>query len=276
MHLPSNLSYQTDFIFHQRDGLIEEHEDYWVIRTPNNPSFWFGNFILFRRAPRGENCLHEWMAIQDVALGASPHHRVFGWDEPVEGDLSAFLAAGFETSHGMSLTLTDPPAQPQINEDLSVRRIQRPEDWEAVLQQQVQVSLQDFGHPDDGGEFLRRQLSRHREVSVEQRGNWWGAFDGETLVGNMGLFFDLPNQVGRFQNVATSRAHRRQRVCTTLLHHIVQHAFEEVGADRLVICTGSEDDNPAVPTYQNFGFTYDSPHYALKRVPTADGSKPDL
>ena len=82
----------------------------------------------------------------------------------------------------------------------------------------------------------------------------------------MGLFFDEQNQVGRFQNVSTSPAHRRQHVCTTLLDHIVRHAFTAVGAEKLVIATGAEDDNAAIPTYQNLGFKFTAPNFALKRI----------
>lgn len=265
MNVPTNVSNRTDFIFHRHEGAIEEHADHWVVRTPKNPTFWFGNFVLFQRAPRPGD-LARWLEVHENAFGDSLNHQVFGWDEPREGDISEFLSAGFSPSHGIALSLQSPPRDTVINPELTVRPISTDAEWQQVLEQQIRVDRIDFKYPEDGGVFRRNQLKEDRQLAAEARGHWWGAFRGDQLAGNMGLFFDEQNQIGRFQNVATDPDFRRQRVCTTLLHHIVAHAFTEVGAEKLVICTSSEDENPAIPTYQSFGFQFEAPNYAVKRI----------
>lgn len=267
MHVPSNLSYQTDFIFHRFQGEVMEHANYWVVRTPNNPTYWFGNFLLFKTAPAGHRILDRWLELHRQEFGDNLNHRVFGWDEEREGDVGSFLEAGFQTSHGIELALDTMPGTSKLNPAITVRPIIATTDWEAVAAQQILVDRVDFDYPEDGGEFRRRQLKGFRKMSEAGRGHWWGAFIGPELVGNMGLFFDEQNRVGRFQNVSTSPDHRRRRVCTTLLHHIVQHAFEKVGARQLVICTGADDDNAAIPTYRNFGFKDAGRSYAVVRRP---------
>lgn len=267
MSVPQNLSYQTDLIFHRYEGEVEEHADYWVVRTPSNPTFWFGNFVLFRRAPQGPGACEEWLQIHHEQFGDSLNHRVFGWEEPREGEIDSFLQQGFKTSHAIALTLDHVPTPPRLNPEVEVRPITTKDDWEKVAVQQIAADRDDFGYPEDGGKFRRNQLANYQAMSSDHRGNWWGAFLDEKLVGNMGLFFDEENRVGRFQNVGTHADHRRQRVCTTLLNHIVEDAFNRVGARQVVICTGMEDDNPAVPTYRKFGFTDAGPGYAVMRAP---------
>lgn len=266
MNSPQDLSYRTDFIFHHHNGVVEEHADYWVVRTPSNPTFWFGNFVLFKRAPIAAD-LDSWLTVHDEAFGESLNHHIFGWDVPQEGDISAFLAAGFKTSHGISLALTEYTMPVPINPSVTVRPILTDEDWEAVINEQILVDRVDFANPEDGGEFRRKQMMAYRPLIAKGRGHWWGAFIENKLVGNMGLFFDEANIVGRFQNVSTHPAHRRKRICTTLLDHIVRHTFETVEAKQLVICTGADDDNAAIPTYKNFGFKFAAPSFALKRIP---------
>jgi ribosomal protein S18 acetylase RimI-like enzyme len=265
MNSPTNLGYRTDFIFYRRDGIVEEFDDYWIVRTPSNPTFWFGNLVLFKRAPRADD-LAPFLAIHKREFGGALNHHVFGWDEERERDISAFLAAGFQTSHGIALTMSTYDGGAAINPALSVRMIRSSSEWQQVADLQILVDRVDFKYAEDGGEFRRVQVDSSRRMVADKRGHWWGAFIDEELVGSMGLFFDDPGEIGRFQYVTTRPDHRRQRICTTLLHHSVRHAFETVGAQHVVICTGAEDDNPAIPTYKNFGFQLTAPNYALKRV----------
>ena len=176
------------------------------------------------------------------------------------------MADGFKTSHGISLVMNEYPMAVSINPAVTVRPILTDEDWEAVLLEQGLVDRIDFNYPEDNGVFRRNQMMAYRKLIENGRGHWWGAFLNEGLVGDMGLFFDEQNEVGRFQNVSTHPAHRRELICTTLLDHIVRHAFEEIRAKQLVICTGAEDDNAAIPTYQNFGFQFAAPNFAVKRI----------
>ena len=269
-----NLACRTDAIFHRRDGVIEEHPDYWIIRTPSNPSFWFGNYVLFKQAPRAGD-LEGWLEIYHRAFGDTLNHLVLGWDEPVPGALQQFLDAGFIPSHGLALSLTVPPENTRINPELTIRPLGTQDEWEAMVAQQIEVDREDFTYPEDGGVFRRKQMVAAKQMAEAGHGDWWGAFLGAELVGGMGLYFDEGKTVGRFQYVSTAAKHRRQRVCTTILNHVVRHAFTQIKSEVLVICTDAEDDNPAIPTYRNFGFCDAMPNYAFRRPPaTATTAKP--
>jgi hypothetical protein len=46
-----NLGYLTDCILHKIHGVVEEKKDYFLIRTPSNPTYFWGNLIVFKSAP---------------------------------------------------------------------------------------------------------------------------------------------------------------------------------------------------------------------------------
>ena len=270
MHAIKNIGYLTDTIFHDRHGFVEEHENYFAIRTPTNPSFWFGNFILFKRAPAAGD-FDEWMEIHRDVFGDTLNHVTLAWDEPLQGFIDEFTAADFRTSNGLALSMSAYGGGASINPNITVRPLSETSEWEAIIKQQIVIDREDFSYPDDGGSFRRTEMKSLRAMAEEGHGNWWGAFDGNELVGGMGLYFDETRTIGRFQYVTTRASHRRQRVCTTLLDRAVRHAFETVKVKQLVICTGAEDSNPAIPAYQQFGFREAVRSYALtSRDPTED------
>jgi len=119
---------------------------------------------------------------------------------------------------------------------------------------QVKVDIDEWGLGEDPGEFRRSQEIAFRKMSLQGRGDWWGAFMGDELVGSMGLFFDRERRVGRFQNVATAAEHRRKGICSTLLDEVSRMAFDEVGVSELIINTGDAEDNPAKLVYQSLGY----------------------
>ena len=51
MHIRS-LGWRTDLIFPRFDGVVTDRGDYLVVRTPSNPGFYWGNFLLLD-APAG-------------------------------------------------------------------------------------------------------------------------------------------------------------------------------------------------------------------------------
>ena len=267
----NNLACRTDAIFHRRDGFIDAFPTHWVIRTPSNPSFWFGNYLLFREAPRSGQ-LASWLDLHRATFGSTLNHTTLGWDEPKVGEISQFIEAGFKPSHGISLSISAYHGGIEINPDLIVRPLHTAQEWEAMLQQQIQIDTEDLHFPEDNGVFRRRQMEAAQTMVDDHRGHWWGAFRGPELVGGMGLFFDEAETIGRFQYVTTARAYRRQRVCTTLLDHIVRHAFATVKPECLVICTDADEKNAAIPTYLNFGFEEKMRSYAVFRLEAKAGS----
>ena len=157
MHSIKNIGFRTDTIFHLRDGFVDEHADCFAIRTPANPSFWFGNFLLFKRAPIAGD-FDDWISAHREVFGGALNHATFGWDEPTPGFVDEFVAVGFKTFNGLSLVLSAYDGSAKINSDLTVRKLRESSEWEAMLEQQVRVDREDFGYREDGGVFRMERL----------------------------------------------------------------------------------------------------------------------
>src|SRR3990172_2123003 len=80
---PRSLAWRTDLIFPRFDCEILDRGRYLVIRTPSNPTFYWGNFLLFDRPPApGDD--ERWPRLFAEEIGAPPRvrHQAFGWDSP--------------------------------------------------------------------------------------------------------------------------------------------------------------------------------------------------
>lgn len=48
---PTSLGYRTDLIFHRFEGEVTDRGHYLVIHTPSNPSYRWGNLLIFDAPP---------------------------------------------------------------------------------------------------------------------------------------------------------------------------------------------------------------------------------
>lgn len=62
----NSLGYRTDLIFHRFDGQVLDRGDYLVIKTPTNPTFYWGNFLLFAEPP-GDGDDVRWTMLASAA-----------------------------------------------------------------------------------------------------------------------------------------------------------------------------------------------------------------
>ncbi|MDB2499630.1 hypothetical protein N9X40_02120 [bacterium] len=90
-----NIGYLTDCIFHKLNGIIEKKEDYILIKTPSNPTYYWGNLLHFQQAPK-RGSFARWMDYFKKEFGKNCIHVTFAWDEEAKGEIKDFLAAGFD------------------------------------------------------------------------------------------------------------------------------------------------------------------------------------
>ena len=62
-----NLGFITDCLFHKLQGIVEEKDDYVLIKTPSNPGYHWVNLLFFENAPE-EGCFTLYMCIVIVDL----------------------------------------------------------------------------------------------------------------------------------------------------------------------------------------------------------------
>jgi RimJ/RimL family protein N-acetyltransferase len=263
------LNWQTDLIFARFDGEVHDRGDHLLVRTPGNPTFWWGNFLLFDHAPR-EGELGDWLAAFERALPAADH-RAFGIDTRAPVTLPAdFAAAGFRLDEATVLTLQAPalraPSRPWPA-PLAFAVLDLAQDAAAVVDQQVAVDATRY-EPAGYRVFAQRQMARYAAMQGAGLGHWFGlrASDG-SVAASCGLFRDpaRADGLGRFQYVSTHPAWRRRGLCAALVHAVCRHGFEAMGLRTLVMVADPAD--VAIGIYEAAGFRRGASGWQLERAP---------
>ena len=246
----NNPGYLTDAIFHEDHGSVKDKGDYYLIRTPSNPTFYWGNYLLFK-SPPAPGDYERWLGIHLQEFGPEQKHIAFGWDAVVTGAVETFISQGFTLDDGTVLSLTEKPNPVPLNPEVEIRKIIEDQDWQVVTELQITQGSSGVSEA-DYRDFKTRQMNNYRASQNRGLGHWWGAFIGDELVGDMGLFFSPNRKIGRFQAVETAPAHRRKGVCSTLLSHVASNAIENEGAEELIIVT--DVDSIPETIYRSLGF----------------------
>jgi ribosomal protein S18 acetylase RimI-like enzyme len=247
-----SLGYRTDLIFAAFDGEVSDHGDHLAIRTPSNPTFYWGNFLLYNAPPR-EGEFDKWREAFTREIGTPPPiaHQAFGWDTPANdsGDIRPFLAEEFSLQHNRVLTTNQPHPPPHRAADVEIRPLRWDEEWAQVVENQV--LCRDGNHtPDATRLFTRRQIARYQKMIAAGMGLWYGAFLGDRLAADLGVF--RKERLGRYQAVQTHPEFRNRGIAGTLICQAAEDAFARYGLETLVIV--SEADTPADRLYVNCGF----------------------
>lgn len=271
-----SLGWQTDLIFARFDGEVLDRGDHLLVRTRSNPTFWWGNCLLFLHAPRAGD-LQRWMALFDEEIASTQpqsRHRAFGIDARERPQVPPeFAAAGFELAQACVLTVTREqlraPPRP-LPEPFAFQTLDLPGDIAAIVDQQVSA---DAGRLEPAGyrEFLRRQMARYAKMQQAGRGHWFGLVarvDGRrVLVASCGLFRGTaPGEgIGRFQYVSTHPAWRRRGLCTALIHAVCRHGFDAMGLQTLAML--ADPDDVAIGIYESVGYRRGVSTWQLERAP---------
>ena len=247
----ASLAFRTDLAMLEHSGSsVEDRGTHLVVRTPHNPSYWWGNFLLLPQPPRDADEARRWMAtFEDELPGA--RHRTFGVDgvDGTAASLAPFADLGFETEWSSVMTATAVHPPPRPHEDAAYRPLVSDQDW----QQQADLSL--AGEDDVVAhtlEFATARAAAERSLTEQGYGAWWGAFEGDRLLASMGLFTASPG-LARFQNVKTHPDARGRGLAGTLVHRVSRYGFEELGAHTLVMV--ADPAYLAIRIYRSVGFT---------------------
>ena len=256
----TSLGYRTDLMVLVLGGSeITEHDDFLVVRTPANPTYWWGNFVLFAD-PVGSGELPARMERYDAEL-PDAEHVAWGIDstDGSVGDEDELTGAGFEISRDTVLTATalTPPSRPV---DATIRVLDQDDDWDQLLRLRLD-SHQDNEHYTR--EFEEGKVAEARALAGTGSATWYGAFTGDLLRSALGLVAD-GNGLGRYQNVETHPDARRRGLAGALVHHAGQAALD-AGAHTLVIV--ADPEYHAIGLYRALGFTDGETQVQLTRPP---------
>jgi GNAT superfamily N-acetyltransferase len=249
-----SLGYRTDLIFPAFDGEIIDRGNYLVVKSPANPTFYWGNFLLFD-SPPAEGDYATWRQLFADEIGRPPEveHQAFGWDTtgPEKGFIQPFLDHGFELDYGTVLTAQRAHFNAESLPGVTFRVLATDEDWLQSVENQVICRDEIFSEA--GYRIFRmRQMQRYKEMVMQGLGAWFGAFSGSQLVTDLGIFCN--RELGRYQSVQTHPDFRRRGIAGGLVNYAANYAFENLGIETLVIL--AEAGSPADRLYQSLGFQF--------------------
>lgn len=262
------LGYRTDLIFPSFDGELLDREGYLVVRTPANRGFYWGNFLLFPGPPeRGDD--ERWPELFRKEIGAPPdvRHQAFGWDstELEKGEYQPFLERGFRLLHSHVLATSELHPPRWRSQDVIVRPLDSRADWEMAVENQVRCRDPKFS-AQDYRQFRRTQMARYQAMAAQHLGAWYGAFLGDELVADLGVFSQ--GRLGRYQSVQTHPDFRRQGIGGTLVYTAGRHSQARFGINGLVIVAQAESAGERL--YQSIGFEFREHQLGLERFPTQE------
>jgi len=248
----TSIGFLSETMFQRYNGIVHDHGTFTEVRTPDNYTFWFGNYLLLP-SPPVVAMVPGWIAKFDACFADAPEvaHKCLQW--PDAGGSAAtrteFERLGWEFDQTSVLVATNTapvrPAPPGV----VFRRIKSDLDWTQVLEQQVASRPEGFG-----GALYRaykqKRLAFFRGLQDAGRGAWYGAFKGTELVADMGIFHR--DGISRFQEVSTHPAHRRQGICAALVHHVSTAEQAQEPGNRMVILADAGE--PAERIYTRLGY----------------------
>jgi ribosomal protein S18 acetylase RimI-like enzyme len=249
------LDLKTDLLFARYDSDILDRGAYTVVRTPSNPTFHWGNFLIFPRAPEpGDASAWSVAFLREFGHYPALRHRAYTWGAEKIGETAraefAALGVGLETNRVLTLeSAADLRVPPKFAADVEVRALRTDAEWEAAIEDQIATRRDTFAR-EDYEPFKRRQFDRYRRMHAAGLGGWFGAFLEGRLVADLGLYHE--RGVGRFQSVGTHPDFRRRGICARLVHDVARTGLAAGEIGTLVMV--ADDAGYAAGIYESVGF----------------------
>ncbi|MBY0414410.1 MAG: GNAT family N-acetyltransferase [Bdellovibrionales bacterium] len=255
----NSLSNLTNMIFARNEGEIIIRESYIVIKTINNPTFHWGNYLIFKHAPKVGD-LTNWMNIfqKEFSHYKKFEHYVFAWDDLNAPESPEYLTHNFSLEKSVSLATSSLNPPKHYNKDVVIRPLASKVDWEQADELQVATRDPKFSY-DEYKEFKLKQSEAYHKLIAENRGARFGAFMGDILVADLGIYFE--DKLARYQSVVTHPDYRGKGICGTLVFESGSYALKNWGVTRLAM--EADPDYHAARIYESVGFLPVENSYAL-------------
>ncbi|NDR55608.1 GNAT family N-acetyltransferase [Aliiruegeria sabulilitoris] len=209
-----SLGLRSDLMVLRGVSVVEDHADRIVLRTPSQPDFWCGNMVIFR-AP---GIAAETQIAQFRADFPEAKHVALAWDSgemPSPEEEASLRQLGFEPDRTDVLTLTGPLVRTLPPEGIMIRPLERENDWAQVIDLQVEIGVSDGFERASYVAYIKGRFETRRRQVAEGWGRWFGAFEGDLLVGDLGIF--VGDGLARFQDVEVRESHRRRGICAAMV-----------------------------------------------------------
>ncbi len=264
----SSLSLRTNMIFARNESEIISRESYIVVKTMSNPTFHWGNYLIFKRAPKDGDIVN-WMNIfqKEFSHYKTFDHYVFAWDELAEPESVEYLSYDFSLEQSVSLQTNAVNPPKHHNRNVVVRLLSSKEDWEGATELQVQCRDPKFSY-EEYKEFKSNQDKSYHKLIGEKRGGRFGAFLDGKIVADLGIYFE--DGLARYQSVVTHPDYRGRGICGTLVYESGKYALDNWSVKTL--CMEADPDYHAARIYESVGFTPAENSYSLYRYKPHQGN----
>lgn len=254
-----SLALRTDLAVAALDGTVADRGDHVVVATPDQPSFYWGNFIVVAPPPTPDEA-RAWLARAAAVRCPEAAHVAVAIDAPdgaLAPDVAAALVGAGATVETMIAMACDRPLAAAAPADVEVRPFDRARDWDALLALSLTLD------PDTPAmrAFLTQRIAARARAAARGQVRWWGGFAAGELIASAGV---VPlADCARYQDVQTHAAWRRRGVASAVLTAIAREARNQnqnqnenqnsLAGARLVLVV-AEDNAAARAAYQRLGF----------------------
>jgi ribosomal protein S18 acetylase RimI-like enzyme len=246
-----SLGYRTDLALLRLGGSrIEDHGDHLIVISPDNPNFYWGNFLLLERAP-GPGEAQDWLELFHTTF-PDRRHVAIGVDGTTgtAEDVQPFVDLGLKVDTSSVMTAQSVHEPPRANTEATYRQLVSDEDWAAHVE--LRMAIDEVDDVELHRRFVVAKARTSRTLAEAGHGAWFGAFVDGALLSTMGLV-RADGDLARFQNVETHPDARGRGLAGTLVHHVSRFGFDELGATTLVMV--ADPDYLAIRVYRSVGFT---------------------
>ncbi len=250
-YLFNSLGIQTNFIMNTFQCEIKEKEDYFVIRSPKRPDYFWGNYLLFKTKPRSEN-ICEYIDTFEKEIGKRSDigfcALTFDSTNISLNLIEEFKKQGFNSEVSNILVLDKLNPHIANNNSLEVREY----DLIKHMDEFIEVHYDEdwgYGSHEVQIKFLKDQALDFHEIIVKGKAKRFGAFFEGRLVSDLGIYWQ--DEVIRFNNVGTHMDFRRKGACRTLVYNVSRQLLKG-GAQKVVM--QADEDYFAGTIYESIGY----------------------
>lgn len=252
--------WETDLAILRHSGSsIEEFENHIVVRSPHNPDYHWGNFILVSNSSLvGDG--ERWMKTFSDAFPEATWVAIGLPEFPSSADTWASFDVDLERMAVLKALV--PPSIPEISSHYTARILEG-DDWNLLLAREISEN-KNSGEEDPKAfeRYISNAIKGYEELCRKGLAAWFGAFHDSELVSDLGIV--ICGETARYQSVQTDEKHRRNGLASHLLGLAANWAGQN-GCTSWVIVT--ESTNDAGRVYRKAGFNPDFETVTVYRSP---------
>lgn len=255
-----SLGDQSSLMLASLESELEDAGEFLCIRTPNNPSYMWGNYLHFR-APPTMDAHARWTALYRERF-PKPWFMTFSWPGGAcfdERALDPFLAAGFFTEDATAFVAQKLHRPERFPAGLEVRPVLTDVEWLAVRDAHIRILCTSTDPNNDGVWFAHYRFQNFRRSAERGFGHTFAAYLDGQLIGQLGIF--TRDGLARFQEVMVHPEARGRGLCRAMCFLAAQQIQAKFGPQNFVTVA---DDPMAIAAYRSIGFEPDTPTRGLR------------